>query len=63
MPVYRTGNIKHHEVSLIWSCVFTGTRVGIQYEIMLLMTGSGLCFRKAAYQQFVAGGERLCSQR
>lgn len=44
-------------------CVFTGTRVGTRYEIMLLMTGSsGLCFRKAAYQQFVAEGERICSQ-
>lgn len=45
------------------ACVFTGTRVGIRYEIMLLMTGSsGLCFRKAAYQQFVAEGECICSQ-
>lgn len=48
--------------SLLGAYVYTGTRVGIQYEIMLLMTGSsGLCFRKAAYQQFVAKGECICS--
>lgn len=31
--------------------------MGIRCELMLLMTGrSELCFRKAAYQQFVAEG-------
>jgi len=43
-------------------CVFTGTRVSIRYEAMLLITcSSGLCFRKAAYQQFVAEGECIHS--